>query len=168
MNNAIPGSGNIMGRRDGVGSVMALLLLSTSILFVALGVAAAVLVMRPGKESLPEAEAPRGRKTAEVTFRTVVVNLKGERLTRLVQTTVAVQVQGERRRELEALLEDRKVLFLNWLIKHLSDKTIKDVEGAAALRKLQREIEDGFNAILASIGTPFEIEAVLFEEFNVQ
>jgi flagellar basal body-associated protein FliL len=44
---------------------------------------------------------------------------------------------------------------------------LEEVEGAAAIRRLQREIQDGFNAILAETGDA-KVDAVLFEEFNIQ
>ena len=158
-------------RRAGMGTGIALLLFSATILAVGLGITGAMLIIRPGAEVSAEERAARRRHEGRyvfVPFDSVVVNLKGERLTRFLQASISFKVNAAHEEKLEELLEERKVVFQNWLITHLSDKYIDDVEGAASMRELQREIEDGFNALLAEMDVPVRIEAVLFEEFNVQ
>jgi len=103
-----------------------------------------------------------------IPFGSVVVNLSEGRLTRYLQVALILKV----RKDSAAALRERfdggeKAVFQNWLITYLSDKRLDEVGGAAAIARLQREIQDGFNAVLAQSGT-HKIEAVLFEEFNIQ
>ncbi|KPK66179.1 MAG: hypothetical protein AMK73_00805 [Planctomycetes bacterium SM23_32] len=103
-----------------------------------------------------------------VPFGSTVVNLSGGRLTRYLQVNITLKVPEGAGGAVGQCVEGEKATFKNWLITYLSDKRLDEVEGAAAIRRLQREIQDGFNVILADSGAADKVEAVLFEEFNVQ
>jgi flagellar basal body-associated protein FliL len=101
-------------------------------------------------------------------FDRTVVNLAEARLTRYLSVTLSLQISRESSDAVRQVFEsDRKAIFKNWLISYLSDKTLEEVKGSTSLNKLQREILDGFNSLLAD-QVKERIQAVLFEEFNVQ
>ncbi len=152
-------------QRSGISSVMALVLIAVIIAAMGVGVAGALIVARTANG---ERALERRDDYVLIPFGTVVVNLKGERLGRFLQTTIALKVDRAHAQEVREFLGERRVVFQHWLITRLSDKHIQDVEGTAAMRTLQREITDGFNAILREHGKTIEIENILFEDFNVQ
>ena len=103
-----------------------------------------------------------------VPFGDVQVNLSGARMTRYMHVVITLKVSKDSAGEVRKLVEEsERAVFTNWLITFLSDKQLEDVDGAAAIRALQREILDGFNMILAESGED-RVDDVLFEEFNVQ
>ncbi len=113
-----------------------------------------------GQEVDPECEF--------VSFGSVQVNLSGARMTRYMHVALTLKVSKDSADEVRKRVEEtERAIFTNWLITFLSDKQLEDVDGAAAIRALQREILDGFNTILAASGED-RIDAILFEEFNVQ
>ena len=118
-----------------------------------------------------EAAAEKVQEAAEyvfLPFDMTVVNLAEARLTRYLSVTLSLQVKRESSAAVRQVFEsDRKAIFKNWLISYLSDKKLEEVKGSASLSELRREILDGFNIILAEHGDE-RIDAVLFEEFNVQ
>jgi flagellar FliL protein len=140
---------------------------------VGFGLGAAYLLTRPASSAPPPAgsaaSADSGAADYEyVPFGTTVVNLAEGRLTRYLQVTLILKVSKSLAPAIRDRMTAEKAVFQHWLITHLSDKKLEDVEGAAAITRVKREIEDGFNAILAEGGKPDKIDAVLFEEFNVQ
>ena len=118
-------------------------------------------------EAVEAAPGPQG-EWVYVPFGSTVVNLAGGRLTRYLQVTINLKVKKESAEVVQAQIEEaQNAVLKNWLLVHLSDKRIEEVEGGASIKRLQREIEDGFNAILfESCGC--KVDEVLFEEFNIQ
>jgi flagellar basal body-associated protein FliL len=138
----------------------------------ALGLAAAYALTSKLPEAPEKSEqqaAPEMLSKREyVPFGTSVVNLAGGRLTRYLQVSIVLKVDKASAPAVQKQVQNgRKAVFKNWLITYLSDKRLEEVEGAAAIRRVQREVQDGFNAILAESGDT-RVEAVLFEEFNIQ
>jgi len=125
----------------------------------------------PQKEAGPAAsgEAPTPKDDSVfISFGEAFANLAEDRLTRYVKVNITLQVAPDNADAVQELIDGpKKAVFSNWLITYLSDKQLEDVKGANAMNRLRREIQDGFNAILAEQGQG-KIERVLFEEFNVQ
>ena len=159
--------------RAGFGAAAAIAVIGAVLVSAALGLAVAFMVTRAPSEG--QAEAGRPEQTARtdateqyVSFGTVVSNLSGGRMTRYLQLSITVRAQKDSAEAIRKQFEDGdKAMFKNWLITYLSDKQLDEVEGAAAIKKLQREIQDGFNALLAKSGD-CKVDEVLFEEFNIQ
>jgi flagellar basal body-associated protein FliL len=156
-------------------SIVNLVLVAAAILVAAVG-GLMLSKLMTGQE--PEAEEEEQKATPEeaqdvteyvfLPFDMTVVNLAEARLTRYLSVTLSLQVERESSATLRQVFEsDRKAIFKNWLISYLSDKKLEEVKGSASLSELRREILDGFNIILAEHSDE-RIEAVLFEEFNVQ
>ncbi len=113
----------------------------------------------------PDAEPGRFQY---IEFGPVVANLAEGRLTRYVKVNVTLQVAKEDARGLSDVIKgEKKALFQDWLLSYLSDRQLEEVRGGAALARLRRDIQDGFNALLAEHGEQ-RIEGVLFTEFNIQ
>jgi len=103
-----------------------------------------------------------------VPFGSIVVNLAEGRLTRYLKVTITMQVEEDAASEISTIIRDEKfAMFQNWLLTFLSDLQLEDVRGSGAINRIRREVLDGFNALLAQY-SEHRIEAVLFEEFNVQ
>ncbi|MFO8008628.1 MAG: flagellar basal body-associated FliL family protein [Candidatus Brocadiia bacterium] len=103
-----------------------------------------------------------------VPFGSTVANLSEGRLTRYVKVNVTLQVKQEQAEQVQRVIDGgKKALFQDWLLAYLSDKQLDEVKGGAALAKLRRDIQEGFNSILAEYGEG-RVEGVLFTEFNVQ
>ena len=160
-------------RRAGVTTPMVLALAGALVVAVALGLGVAFVVTNgpPPKSEAPagaEGQADASSAMRYVSLGSTVVNLAGGRMTRYLQMTVSLEVKKDSAEPVGQLAtETQKAVFKNWLITYLSDKRLEEVEGSASIRRLQREIQDGFNAILAAHG-PHRVESVLFEEYNVQ
>jgi len=97
-------------------------------------------------ENVKESLGSDGLKLAFIPFDTVVVNINEANLGRFLRI---------------------KAILKNWLIGHLSDKSMQDVAGAAGVHRSRREILDQFNTLLFPDGSD-KIRDILFEEFNVQ
>ena len=153
-------------------SLIALVLVAAVLLLAAVsGFMLGRLMSSQETEAAEEAAAEEVQEAAEyvfLPFDMTVVNLADARLTRYLSVTLSLQVNRESSSAVRQVFEsDRKAIFKNWLISHLSDKKLEEVKGSASLNELRREILDGFNSILAG-HVKERIEAVLFEEFNVQ
>jgi flagellar protein FliL len=100
-------------------------------------------------------------------FGEAAVNLSEGRMTRYLRVKIVIQVQAADVKDFTKRLDKRKPVMKDWLIGHLSGKTLKDVGGTASVKRIQREIQDRFDELLypEGDGKPFE---VLFEEFVVQ
>lgn len=122
----------------------------------------------PAQEAAVAQAAAASPEFEYVPFGSVVVNLSEGRLTRYLQVKTILKARPDCAQRLRERFDGgEKAIFQNWLITYLSDKRLDEVGGAAAIARLQREIQDGFNAILAQSGKD-KVEAVLFEEFNIQ
>ena len=111
-------------------------------------------------------EAKTG-KPAFVPVGDVIVNLSEERLTRYLRVKLILVVDSSQEKEIGELFLKNKAILKNWLISHLSDKSLAEVSGATGVNRLRREIQDQFNAFLFPDGSE-KILDVLFEEFVVQ
>jgi flagellar protein FliL len=136
---------------------------------------AAVPLFLPAKEAgaagghSGETEAYRSAhgKPAFVPFGDVVVNLAEERLTRYLRVKLVLVVGQAEEKEMTEEVAKNKAILKNWLIGYLSDKSLKDVNGAASVNRLRREIQEQFNSLMGA-GRVDKIQDVLFEEFVVQ
>lgn len=106
-------------------------------------------------------------KHAYVTFGEVIVNLNEDRLTRYLKLKILLVCDVREEKTLNDLVQKRKPILKNWLIGHVSDKSLQDVSGAAGVNKLRREIWHQFNTELYSDGSE-KIFDIFFEEFVVQ
>lgn len=161
-----------LDRRAGVSSVTLIAGLGAFLVAAALGLAVAFALTSKPPQGQGKPGSGIAHETADnyeyVPFGSSVVNLAGGRLTRYMQVNITLRVTRESAPAVRQQVESgQKAVFKNWLITYLSDKQLEEVEGAAAIRRLQREIQDGFNAILAETGDA-KVDAVLFEEFNIQ
>ncbi len=106
-------------------------------------------------------------KHAYVSFGEVIVNLNEDRLTRYLKIKILLVTDARNEKALNDLVQKRKPVLKNWLIAHLSDKSLQEVSGASGVNKLRREIWHQFNTELYSDGSE-KIQDVFFEEFVVQ
>ena len=102
-----------------------------------------------------------------IPFGDAVVNLSESRMTRYPRLKIVLQVEAGDVKDITKRIDQRKPVMKDWLIGHLSGKTLKDVSGTVNLKRTQREIQERFEELLFADGDgkPFE---VLFEEFVVQ
>jgi flagellar basal body-associated protein FliL len=119
-----------------------------------------------GRESDANQETT-GSKLAFLEFGEVSVNLSEERLTRYLRVKIILVVDANQEKSLEKHVQKDKVILKNWVIGHLSDKTIEEVKGAVGYERTRREIRDHFNLLLFPDGSE-KIHDVLFEEFLIQ
>lgn len=112
---------------------------------------------------LPE---PTG-KPGFVSFGETVANLNDGRMTRYLRLGVTMQVDEAQVTAIEELYTKREAVLKNWLLSHISDKSMDDIRGASGQNRLRREIQEQFNTVLFPDGID-RIQDVLFEEFNVQ
>ncbi len=134
--------------------------------------AALPVVLGAGSFGKSAEEAPKKKKaeSAEPTiiaFGDVAVNLAESRMTRYLRVKIVIQVDSEAAKDLTKELEKRKPVMKDWLISHLSGKSLKDVAGTVGVKRCQREIQERFEEFLFPHGEGIEFE-VLFEEFVVQ
>lgn len=106
-------------------------------------------------------------KHSYVQFGEVVVNLNEDRLTRYLKVKILLVCDAREEKALTELVQKRKPVLKNWLIAHLSDKSLQEVSGASGVNKLRREIWHQFNTELYSDGSE-KILDIFFEEFVVQ
>lgn len=129
------------------------------------------LLHAPAKDDSDKEKEGHGHasaaKHAYVSFGEVVVNLNEDRLTRYLKIKVLLVTDAHNEKALVDLVQKRKPVLKNWLIAHLSDKSLQEVSGASGVNKLRREIWHQFNAELYSDGSE-KILDVFFEEFVVQ
>ena len=67
-------------------------------------------------------------KPAFVPVGDVVVNLSEERLTRYLRVKLILVVDGSQEKNVKELFDKNKAILKNWLISHLSDKTLAEVQ----------------------------------------
>ena len=110
---------------------------------------------------------PNGGKTAIISFGEVTVNINEDRLTRYLRVKIMLVVDAAQEKMVDGLVQREKVVLKNWVISHLSDKSLEEVKGASGINRLRREIQDQFNSVLFPDGSE-KIRDVLFDEFVVQ
>jgi len=132
-------------------------------------------------ESSKESSHGGGEKTREpsgsgedkyiyVELEPVIVNLNEPRLLRYVRATVLLEIEsGDKKqvKEVQDLLERRKLVLKNRLTHYLSDHSPDEVRGDKALRHMERQILEDINAELWP-NSKGMIHDVLFKEFAVQ
>jgi flagellar basal body-associated protein FliL len=118
-------------------------------------------------ENVKENTGADALKLAFIPFDTVVVNINEANLGRFLRIKAIIVVDEPREIEVTELIAKNKAILKNWLIGHLSDKSMQDVAGAAGVHRSRREILDQFNTLLFPDGSD-KIRDILFEEFNVQ
>ncbi len=64
-------------------------------------------------------------------------------------------------------VENNKPVLRDWLITHLSEKTLEEVRSSAGIDQIREEIRDGFNQLLLPDDDMRPIEQVLFQEFTI-
>jgi flagellar protein FliL len=106
-------------------------------------------------------------KHAYVSFGEAIVNLNEDRLTRYLKVKILLVADASEDKPLTELIQKKKPILKNWLIAHLSDKSLQEVSGASGVNKLRREIWHQFNSELYPDGSE-KILDIFFEEFVVQ
>lgn len=100
-------------------------------------------------------------------FGEVTVNLDEGRMNRYLRLKMSLQIHEADQPQVEQLLKSNQLVLRNWLLSHLSDKTLDEIRGKAGQNGLRREIRTHFNEVLFVDRRP-RISDILFEEFNVQ
>ncbi|MCX7702253.1 MAG: flagellar basal body-associated FliL family protein [Gemmataceae bacterium] len=118
-------------------------------------------------EEAPKKKKPEHAEPTIIPFGDVAVNLAESRMTRYLRVKLVIQVNAEEAKDFTKELEKRKPVMKDWLISHLSGKSLKDVAGTVGVKRCQREIQERFEEFLFPHGDGIEFE-VLFEEFVVQ
>ncbi len=118
-------------------------------------------------EQQPVVEDSLSNGMTYVPFGEVTVNLDEGRMNRYLRLKMSLQIEKEDQTKIEELLESKQLILRNWLLSHLSDKTLDEIRGKAGQNMLRREIRNYFNTALFSDGRD-RIYDILFEEFNVQ
>ncbi|MFK7819153.1 MAG: flagellar basal body-associated protein FliL [Planctomycetaceae bacterium] len=106
-------------------------------------------------------------KAAFVDFGEVVGNLNDGRMNRFLRLHISLQIDEAQLLKIEEIHEKQKAVLRNWLLSHISDKSMDDIRGASGQNRLRREIKEQFNAVLFPDGVD-RVHDVLFQEFNVQ
>lgn len=132
---------------------------------------------------------------SNVSFGDVVVNLADDRMSRFLRIKIILKIEGVAEEKGgghgggghggggggSEVLAPFKPTMKNWLIGHLAGKSLKEISGTMGVKKLQREILEKFEEIMAaeqashaghgSSSTPkahMHLKEVLFEEYVVQ
>lgn len=102
-----------------------------------------------------------------VPFGEVTVNLDEGRMNRYLRIKMSLQVKEIDKSLVEQHLTSKELILKNWLLSHLSDKTLDEIRGKAGQNLLRRELRTYFNSAMFVDGEE-RIYDILFEEFNVQ
>lgn len=114
----------------------------------------------------PQDDEKLTRETTLVDFGEVITNLKEEKSTRFVKIKIMMEIAGPEQAT-NQLVEKNKIRLKSWLIDHLADQTVKDLEGKAGHERLRREIIEKFNEILYEDGSE-RVRHVYFADFMIQ
>jgi flagellar basal body-associated protein FliL len=154
----------------GGGKTMLLVLGACGLLALAAGGLVPFFLLREPAKAAPAHEEKGHTKSARrayVPFGDVVVNLNEDRLTRYLKVKLLLVVAAHDEKEMTETIQKSKPALKNWLIGHLSDKSLQEVSGASGVNKLRREIWHEFNKELYPDGSEKVLD-VFFEEFVVQ
>ncbi len=148
-----------------------ILLIVCAVIAIAGGVAVPIFVL-PMLKATDAANPGEGKykpsgKRAYVPFGDVVVNLNEDSLHRFLRIKLLLVVDEAFEKQMIEQLQKIKPELKNWLIAYLSDKSLRDVTGAAGVNKLRREIWGKFNSEMFPDGSE-HVKDVIFEEFNIQ
>lgn len=158
------------GKKKGPGAVIWLLVL---LIAGAGGFAIPFLLPESAPAEAVEEEDPtafemlNAEDTIAVPFGEITVNLDEGRMNRYLRLKLAVLVPKEEELAVTEAVEAKSAVMKNWLLSHLSDKTLEEIRGKAGLNMLRREIRRQFNDTLFTDRRD-RVYDVLFEEFNVQ
>lgn len=122
--------------------------------------------VEPGGPKTPS-EVLTAENTLAIQFGEVTVNLDEGRMNRYLRLKISVLIAKEDEKKVTEELVVKTAVLKNWLLSHLSDKTLDEIRGKAGQNMLRREIRSEFNETLFSDRRD-RIYDVLFEEFNVQ
>ena len=158
------------GGRRGPGAIVWLLLLIFSA-----SVGFAVPFVLPGEsdkkaseeKSPPVFEMLNSDQTMAVPFGEVTVNLDEGRMNRYLRLKISVLISKDEEKLVMDAMASKTPILKNWLLSHLSDKTLDEIRGKAGQNMLRREIRRQFNETMFTDRRD-HIYDVLFEEFNIQ
>jgi len=97
----------------------------------------------------------------------VIVNLRDPSKVVHLNVVIMLQTDSGNQQVVAKAVDSKHRMLKNWLTAYLSDKTLDDVRGTAAINRMRREIKDEFNRLLFDDGVE-RIRDVHFEEFIVQ
>jgi flagellar basal body-associated protein FliL len=129
--------------------------------------AVAPTLLLQGSPAKKEAEKHKESPDSYIQFGDLTVNLADGRGHRYLRVKVVIVTDEASSKHLTEVIEQKKATLRNWLITHLSDKTLKDVQGRVAINRIRREMLDYFTGTLSADGKG-HLRDVLFDEFVVQ
>ena len=112
-------------------------------------------------------EIPAPDETAVVPFGDVTVNLNDGKMNRYLRLKIAVLVAKDDELMVTEAITNKSAVLKNWMLSHLSDKSMEEIRGGAGQNMLSRELLGQFNDVLFSDHLD-HVYDVLFEEFNIQ
>lgn len=157
-------------KSGGMGGLIIMLVVSISA--IGAGLSLPFVVKQLSASSVPSEEeqgmaVPDLEEEVEfIPFDEVTVNLSEKRFSRFLQISFSLQVAKSQREEIEKMIENKKLIFKNWIQIHLAEKSVDDLKGFGR-NQIRRELQDFFNKILFDDGIE-RIQDVLFGEFHVQ
>lgn len=119
------------------------------------------------EDEISNFEVPAPEDTVVLEFGDVTVNLNDGKLNRYLRLKIAVLVAKDDEQMVTDALTNKSAVLKNWMLSHLSDKSIEEIRGAAGVNMLRRELLSQFNDVLFSDHLD-HVYDVLFEEFNIQ
>lgn len=126
----------------------------------------------PADESTEDSEVTSvemlpAEESVVVEFGEITVNLDEGRMNRYLRMKISVLVAKKAELDVTAAIEAKGAVMKNWLLSHMSDKSLEEIRGKAGQNMLRRELRREFNEALFT-DRKDRIYDVLFEEFNVQ
>ncbi|MFO1092079.1 MAG: flagellar basal body-associated FliL family protein [Planctomycetaceae bacterium] len=104
---------------------------------------------------------------AFIEFGELVTNLSSGRVSRYAKVSIYLQVPAAKRARISKAVSANKIILRNWLLSHLSGKTVEALQGSMGQDTIRLEIKNRFNELLFP-NAMGEIDDVLFKEFAVQ
>ncbi|HEX41134.1 MAG TPA: flagellar basal body-associated FliL family protein [Phycisphaerales bacterium] len=98
---------------------------------------------------------------------TVVATLNEPGLTRYLRVTLMLKLFQRETADSKAVVAGKSAELVNWLNLFLASQTLEDVRGDRNLRRLQMQILDAFNQVLAPNAKPL-IKEVYFKDIAIQ
>ena len=149
-----------------------MLMLVVPLMAIGAGLALPVVVsqLSSSGSSTSEAQAMAApepdEEVAFIPFDKVTVNLDEARFSRFLSLTFSLQVAKSQEAEITKMIDEKKLIFKNWIQIHLAEKSVEDLKGFGR-NQIRRELQDFFNKVLFDDGIE-RIQNVLFDEFHVQ
>ena len=107
------------------------------------------------------------RKWLTFPLNEVTVNLDEARFSRFLRLSFSLQVAKSQKAEIELMVEEKAVVFKNWIQIQLAEKGTEDLKGKFGRNRVRRELQDYFNEVLFEDGVE-RVQDILFNEFHVQ